>query len=153
MTKPLLKGLCSSQPPHWRICASLLCKHGVYILHGSSFCDSSLYCRNPSAFQSSLKESSYFWVTGGLDSSGKQNRCDGSVYWTAAIIKHHSFPCNLARPCSVRSRDPTEMLWRYFPAFGLWEQDMMSSVAKGLKKKREREREPVKLIIYVMENA
>lgn len=45
--------------------------------------------RNPSAFQSSLKKSSYFWVTGGLDSSGKQNRCDGSVYWTAAITKHH----------------------------------------------------------------
>lgn len=45
--------------------------------------------KSPSAFLSGLRKSSYFWVTGGLDSSGKQNKCDGSVYWTAAITKHH----------------------------------------------------------------
>lgn len=110
--------------------------------------------RNPSAFQSSLKKSSYFWVTDGLDSSGKQNRCDGSVYWTAAITKHHflviwqdlvQWGAEIPQRCSEDTflhLTYKNMIW-----WALWPKTWRK------KKKKERVREPVKLIICVTENA
>lgn len=154
MTKPLLKGLLSSQPPHWRF---------LHLHHESMEFTSDIgphfvihpfkNCMNASDFQSSLKKSSYFWVTGGLDSSGRQNRCDGSVYWTAAITKHHflviwqdlvQWGAEIPERCSedtfLHLAYENKIWWALWPK--AWR-----------KKEKEGETEPVKLIICVMENA